>query len=93
LLHLDHPQVALGLVVIKRDGEIEEEPQHGLLPLREAIEQVACWTLFGSPWFALVVLRFRGGSRRGIGLVAFPQDLLITTQHCCQCWQIQFLLS
>jgi len=38
LLHLDHAQVALRLVVIKRDRKIEGEPEHRLLPLRETIK-------------------------------------------------------
>ncbi len=31
LLHFDHPQISLGLVVVKWDGKIVQEPQHGPL--------------------------------------------------------------
>jgi hypothetical protein len=48
--------------------------------LREAIQQIASRILFGSSWFAFVVLGLLGGRRRRIGQVAFSQDLLKATQ-------------
>jgi hypothetical protein len=31
LLHFDHPQISLRLVVVKRDSKIVQEPEHGPL--------------------------------------------------------------
>ena len=76
MLHFDHAQIALGLVVVKRDRKIVQEPQHSLLLLREAIQQIARRTLFGLTWSWLL----RGWSK-GIGLVAFREQLLIAPQQ------------
>ena len=53
LLDFDHAKIALRLVVVKRDRKIMQEPEHGPLAPREAIQQIARWALFGSPWCAL----------------------------------------
>ena len=84
MLHFDHAQIALGLLVVKGDGKIEQEAQHRPFALGEAIQQIACRTLFGSPWGALGLCRLAGGRRRGIGLVAFGQDGVIATKQVCQ---------
>ncbi|GHO71222.1 hypothetical protein KSC_101140 [Ktedonobacter sp. SOSP1-52] len=47
LLHLYHPEITLGLVVAKRQGKIMEESEHFPLPLRETVQQIACWALSG----------------------------------------------
>src|SRR5260370_35688705 len=48
LLDLHHPNVALRKAVVKRHGEIVQEPQHRLLVLRQAIQQIARRRLFAS---------------------------------------------
>ena len=53
LLHFDHAQISLRLVVVKRDRKIVQEAQHGPLPPSESIQQIARRALFGSPWCAL----------------------------------------
>src|SRR6266478_6607498 len=57
LLHFDHAQIALCLVVVKRDRKIEQEAQHGPLAPREAIQQITRRALFGSPRCALGLFR------------------------------------
>ena len=47
LLHLDHPNIALGEVLVKRHGQILQEPENGLLVAEQTIEQ-------GSVCFVLV---------------------------------------
>src|SRR5689334_25190782 len=41
LLHLDHAQVAFGLVVVEGNGEVIEEGQHLVLIEPEPIQQIA----------------------------------------------------
>jgi len=93
LLDLDHPQVTLGLVVIKGTRKIVQEAQHRLLLLREAVQQIASRILFGSPWFALVVLGLLGSWRRGIGLTAIEKELIVAMQQPGQRPQIQGVLA
>ena len=86
LLHFDHAQISLGLVVVKGHRKIVQEPQHGPLALREAIQQIASRALFGSPRFSLPLFRLLWCCGRGIGEVAFGEEFLIATkqrrQHC-----------
>src|SRR2546423_14169330 len=92
LLHFDHAQISLGLVVVKRHGKIEQEAQHGPFALREPIQQIARRTLFRSPRFSLPLFRLLGWWRWRIGEVAFGKDLIVATQEACQhqgissCW-------
>ncbi len=69
LLHFDHAQIALRQVVVKRHGEMVQEPEHGILMLGEAIKQIAGCRLFASSFLA--DLRWR---IRRVGLIAFGQD-------------------
>src|SRR5438045_3849052 len=69
LLHFDHAQISLGLVVVKRHGKIEQEAQHGPFALREPIQQIARRTLFRSPRFSLPLFRLLGWWRWRIGEV------------------------
>ena len=48
LLHFDHAQITLSLIIVKWNRKIEQEAQHGPLALREAIQQIARRILFGS---------------------------------------------
>src|SRR5947199_2688351 len=76
LLDFDHPQISLRLVIVKRHSKIVQEPQHGPLPLRESIQQITSRALFGSPSCWLL-----GRWGRGIGKVAFGEDLIIATKE------------
>lgn len=93
MLHFDHAQIALGLVVVKRHGKIVQKPQYPPLSVREAIQQIAGWALFGSPCGGLCL----GGRRRcwwrRIGLIPFGQDFLIAVKQACQDQDIQFVLT
>src|SRR5947199_7802890 len=84
LLHFDHAQIALGLVVIKRDGKIEQEPEDHPLPPRESIQQIACRALLGSPWFSLPLFRLLRRWGRGVALVAFGEEFIIATKEACE---------
>ncbi len=53
LLDFDHPKISLRLVIVKWDRKIVQEPEHGPLAPREAIQQITSRALFGSPWCAL----------------------------------------
>src|SRR5258708_33958433 len=46
LLNFDHPNIALRLVIVKRNDEAMQEGQHGLLVADQAVKQVARRTLF-----------------------------------------------
>ena len=46
LLHLDHAQIPLGLVVVKRHSKVVQKPQHRLLLLGEAVQQITGRILF-----------------------------------------------
>src|SRR5919108_3992502 len=81
LLHFDHAQIALRLVIVKRHGKIVQEAQHGPLPSREAIQQIARRALFGSPACALGLVRLARCAWRGIGQVAFNEDGVIATKQ------------
>ena len=72
LLHFEHPNVSLGLRIIKGDSQVVQEGEHRVLVQREAIKQIARRRLFGPPLF----LDF-GGRIWWIGLIAFLQDHLI----------------
>ncbi len=50
LLHFDHPNVALGLIIVKRHGEIFQEGQHQLPTSLKSIEQVVGRMPFARPW-------------------------------------------
>ena len=93
LLHFDHAQISLGLVVIKGDRKIVQEAQHGPLALAESIQQIASRALFGSPWGSLGLVGLAGCSRRGIGLIALDEELIIATKQACQQQQIQLVLA
>src|SRR6266702_5122305 len=71
LLHFDHAQISLRLIVVKRDRKIVEEAQDHPLSSREAIQQLACRALFGSPWFSLPLFRLLGWRRVMIDTIAF----------------------
>jgi len=62
LLHLDHPKVTLGLIVIKRHPKVLQESQHCLLMLAQSIEQVACSALFRTAPVTRLGLGHRMGS-------------------------------
>src|SRR5579875_1477571 len=49
LLHFDHAQVALGLIVVKLDTQIFQKAEDGFLMFAQAIQQVAGRTLFDAP--------------------------------------------
>jgi hypothetical protein len=93
LLHFNHTQIALGLVVIKGHRKIEQEAQHRPLASREAIQQIARWALFGSPRCPLPVFRLPRCRGRRVGLVAFGEERIIATQETCQHQGIQCVLS
>src|SRR2546425_3615309 len=93
LLHFDHPQISLRLVIVKWHSKIEQEAQHGPLPLRESIQQIASRALFGPPWSSLRLFRLLRGWRRGVGLVAFCEKLIIATQQAREQQDIQFMLT
>src|SRR5579875_3540101 len=50
LLHFDHAQVALGLIVVKIDTQIFQEAEDGFLMFAQAVQQVAGRTLFDAPF-------------------------------------------
>jgi len=52
LLHLDHAKISLGQVIVKIYPQILQEGEDGLLLFAQAIEQIACVTLFASTPFA-----------------------------------------
>ena len=41
LLHLDHAQVAFGLIIVERHGEVVQESQDLPLPFGEPIQEIA----------------------------------------------------
>ncbi len=49
LLHLDHAKISLGQIIVKIHPQILEEVEDGFLLFAQAIEQIACITLFASP--------------------------------------------
>ena len=51
LLHFEHPNVSLGLGIIKRHTQVMQEGENRVLVQREAIEQIACRRLFASTFF------------------------------------------
>jgi hypothetical protein len=85
---MTHPKISLRQIIIKRNSKIVQEPQYGPLLLGESIKQITSRALFGSPWCSLL-----GRWGRGIGLVAFSQDLIIATKEVCEHQQIQFVLA
>ncbi len=60
LLHFDHAQISLRLVVVKRHSKIVQEPEHIPLPLRESIQQIAGRALFGPASRTLLGKRWGG---------------------------------
>src|SRR5579875_1985348 len=48
LLHLDHAEIALGLVVIKRHGKVDGKAQHRIAVEGQPVQQIACRMLFAS---------------------------------------------
>src|SRR6266702_2377746 len=62
LLDFDHPNIPLGLVIVKRHDEAVQEGQHSRLVLDQAVQQVARSTLFHPSFGAGWSLR-GGGSR------------------------------
>src|SRR5258708_8882999 len=52
LLHFDHPNIAFGQAVVKRDRKIVQEGEHRLRMLGEAIQQIARRRLFASTFLA-----------------------------------------
>src|SRR5690348_9001097 len=57
LLHFDHAQISLRLVVVKWDRKVVQEAQHGPLSLRESIQQITGRILFGSSRRSLRLFR------------------------------------
>src|SRR5258707_7649803 len=57
LLDFDHPKISLRLVIVKWDRKIVQEPDHGPLAPREAIQQTTSPALLGSPWCSLSIVR------------------------------------
>ena len=79
LLHFDHAQIALRLIIVKWNGKIEQEAQHRPLALQR-VDPADCEQ--GFVWLALVfasTVQTSWGRGRGIGLVAFGEDLIIAT--------------
>jgi hypothetical protein len=52
LLHLDHPKISLGEIIVTIHTKILQKVQDGFLLFRHAIEQIASVTLFASTPFA-----------------------------------------
>src|SRR5512135_3088164 len=48
LLDFDHAQISFRLVVIKRDTQVFQKRQNGVLVFAQAIKQIACGALFDS---------------------------------------------
>ncbi len=59
LLHLDHADVALGLVVVEGDGGVVHESEHRALMGGEAVEEVLGLTLLAASPAARVVRRLK----------------------------------
>src|SRR5258708_4207866 len=74
LLHLEHANVALGLVVVKGDGEVVGERQHLLLAEPQAFEQVARWRLLDPSTLARAAFRRRIGGMPGGEQLAIAGD-------------------
>ena len=69
LLDLEHPQVALGLVIVEGHGPVAQEREHRIRMGPQAVEELARLALFEPP--------ARGASRlaRGWGIGRFPAVL------------------
>ncbi len=94
LLHFDHAQIALGLVVVEGNRKIVQEPQHDPLSLREAIQQIAGRALFDvARLLRFVCSDVRTVLWRGIGTVAFCENGLVPTKEACQYQGIEFVLA
>jgi hypothetical protein len=52
LLHLAHAQIALRLIVVEGDGEVEQKPEDGFLVEPLPLEEVACRRLLDPPAMA-----------------------------------------
>src|SRR6266568_3513176 len=61
-------------------------------PEDESIQQIARRALLGSPWFSLALFRLLRRWGRGVGLVAFGEELIIATKEACEQQEIQFVL-
>ena len=49
LVHFEHAQIPLGLVVVKIDPQVFQEAEDRFLMFAQAVEQIACGTLFDAP--------------------------------------------
>src|SRR6266516_7235456 len=65
LLHFDHAQIALGQIVVKIHPQIFQEAEDRFLMFAHTVEQIACGTLFDSPFGP------RRGRRSWSDLIAF----------------------
>lgn len=76
MLDRDGAQIALRLVIVKRDGEVGEEGQHLVFERPEPVKQVADRTLLTPPASAR-------GRRRGLGILGHPvrQQRLIASEE------------
>jgi hypothetical protein len=61
LLHLDHAQVALGLIVIEWHFQIVRESQHFIALFVHSREQVVCLALLGPTAFSRCLRQLRMG--------------------------------
>ncbi len=78
LLHFDHAQIALGLIVVKIHAQVFQEAEDRLLVSAQAIEQVACRTLFDAPFAAR---GSRCSGREVIGFIQQAQKREFPIQH------------
>ena len=88
LLHLDHAQIPLRLIVVKGHGKVMQEGQNLPFVGRKPIKQIAGWVLFGAA--SMHLFRWRG---RRIGLVALREEQVIPTMKSTQSQDIQFSLA
>src|SRR6266566_8887372 len=70
LLDFDHPQISLRLVVVKRYGKIEQEPQHGPLPPERRSSRLRAGLCLGRPGARLACSDCLGAA--GGGLAWYP---------------------
>ncbi len=87
LLHLDHAQVPLGLIVVEGHCKIGHEGQNLPLVPREPIKQVASGILFGS-----TSMDFLWGRRRRVGSISLVDQGVIAAMKSAQSQHIQFVL-